>query len=209
VDLVLYDEGIPAPKGAYVLYAQDLAATLQAVLHDEDAFELPLARQFPGLRSHIVDRIVQSIARENALFAFATALPDVVPSLVEIPWAFGEWATDTAFLTANQIRMAFMISAACGKEAGFARQKLQILSIVGGAFGWRAIARELAGKIPLGGGLIAKAAIAYAGTFVVGKGLELLHHGQVSFSHEAKRSMYRDALERGREFGRSLLQPRP
>jgi hypothetical protein len=208
VDLVLYDEGIPAPKGAYVLYAQDLAATLQAILSDEDSFELPLARQFPGLRSHIVDRIVQSIARENALFAFATALPDVIPSLVEIPWAFGEWATDTAFLTANQIRMAFMISAACGKETGFARQKLQILSIVGGAFGWRAIARELAGKIPLGGGLIAKAAIAYAGTFVVGKGLELLHRGQVSFSHEVKRSMYRDALERGRELARSLMQPR-
>jgi hypothetical protein len=209
VDLVLYDEGIPAPKGVYVLYPKDLDATLQPILHDDDSLELPLARQFPGLRSHIVDRIVQSIARENALFAFATALPDVIPSLVEIPWAFGEWATDTAFLTANQIRMAFMISAACGKETGFARQKLQILSIVGGAFGWRAIARELAGKIPLGGGLIAKAAIAYAGTFVVGKGLELLYHGQVSFSHEAKRSMYREALERGREFGRSLVQPRP
>jgi hypothetical protein len=209
VDLVLYDEGIPAPKGAYVLYAQDLAATLDAVLDDEDSLELPLARQFPGLRSHIVDRIVQAIARENALFAFATALPDVIPSLVEIPWAFGEWATDTAFLTANQIRMAFMISAACGQETGFARQKLQILSIVGGAFGWRAIARELAGKIPLGGGLIAKGAIAYAGTFVVGKGLELLHRGQVNFSHEEKRSMYRDALERGREMVRSLAQPRP
>ena len=209
VDLVLYDEGIPAPKEAYVLYAQDLSATLHAILHDDDSLELPLARQFPGLRSHIVDRIVQSIARENALFAFATALPDVIPNLVEIPWAFGEWATDTAFLTANQICMAFMISAACGQETGFAKQKLQILSIVGGAFGWRAIARELAGKIPLGGGLIAKAAIAYAGTFVVGKGLELLYHGQVSFSHEAKRSMYREALERGREFGRSLVQPRP
>jgi uncharacterized protein (DUF697 family) len=209
VDLVLYDEGIPAPKEAYVLYAQNLPATLHAILHEDESLELPLARQFPGLRSHIVDGIVQSIARENALFAFATALPDVIPSLVEIPWAFGEWATDTAFLTANQIRMAFMISAACGQETGFARQKLQILSIVGGAFGWRAIARELAGKIPLGGGLIAKAAIAYAGTFVVGKGLEFLYHGQVSFSHEAKRSMYREALERGREFGRSLVQPRP
>src|SRR6202789_960050 len=208
VELVLYDEGIPVPDDAYVLYSDDLAATLAAILHDHDAFALPLARQFPGLRTHVVDRLVQSIARENALFAFATALPDVVPSLIEIPWAFGEWATDTAFLTANQVRMAFMISAACGKETGFARQKLQILSIVGGAFGWRAIARELAGKIPLGGGLIAKAAIAYAGTFVVGKGLELLHHGQVGFSHEAKRSMYRDALERGREIARSLTQPR-
>ncbi len=169
---------------------------------------LPLARQFPGLRTHVVDRIVQSIARENAMFAFATALPDVIPSLVEIPWAFGEWATDTAFLTANQIRMAFMISAACGQETGFARQKVQILSIVGGAFGWRAIARELAGKIPLGGGLIAKGAIAYAGTFVVGKSLELLHRGQMKFPTRLKRSMYRDALERGREIARSLAQPR-
>jgi hypothetical protein len=208
VDVVLYDQGIPAPRGAYVLYQQDLPATIDALLRDDAALELPLARQFPGLRPHIVDQIVQTISRENAFFAFATALPDVIPTLVEIPWAFGEWATDTAFLTANQIRMAFMIAAACGQETGFAPQKVQILSIVGGAFGWRAIARELAGKIPLGGGLIAKGAIAYAGTFVVGKSLELLHRGQMRFGHEAKRSMYRDALERGREFARSLAQPR-
>jgi hypothetical protein len=208
VDLVLYDEGIPAPKGAYMLYAHDPAATLEAVLHDDAELALPLARQFPALRTHVVDRIVQTISRENAMFAFATALPDVVPSLVEIPWAFGEWATDTAFLTANQIRMAFLISAACGREAGFASQKVQILSIVGGAFGWRAIARELAGKIPLGGGLVAKGAIAYAGTFVVGKSLELLHRGEMQFGRQAKRSMYRDALERGRQIARSLAQPR-
>jgi uncharacterized protein (DUF697 family) len=208
VDVVLYDEGIPAPKGVYVLYGQDPARTIDAILHDDDALGLPLARQFPGLRHHVVDGIIQSIARENAMFAFATALPDAVPSLIEIPWAFGEWATDTAFLTANQVRMAFMIAAACGQETGFSTQKGQILSIAGAAFGWRAIARELAGKIPLGGGLIAKGAIAYAGTFVVGKSLELLHRGQMKFPAEAKRSMYRDALERGREIARSLTQPR-
>jgi uncharacterized protein (DUF697 family) len=207
VELVLYDEGIRTPDGAYVLYTRNLPATLHAVLRDNPALELPLARQFPGLRTHIVDRIVQSISRENAIFAFATALPNVIPSLIELPWAFGEWATDTAFLTANQIRMAFMIAAACGQDTGFARQKMQILSIAGGAFGWRAIARELAGKVPLGGGLIAKGAIAYAGTYVVGKSLELLHHGQMKFHREAKRSMYRDALERGREFARGLAQP--
>jgi len=208
VDIVLYDEGIPAPQGAYILYAENPAATLEAVLSGDPSLELPLARQFPGLRTHVVDRIVQSISRENALFAFATALPDVIPNLVEIPWAIGEFATDTAFLTANQIRMAFMISAACGREAGFGPQKLQLLSIVGGAFGWRAIARELAGKIPLGGGLIAKAAIAYAGTYVVGKGLELVHRDQMTFPRAVKRTMYREALERGREIARSLAQPR-
>ena len=208
VDVVLYDEGIAAPKGAHVLYTQDSAATVDAILRADPSLELPLARQFPGFRTHVVDRIVQSVSRENALFAFATAIPDVIPSLVEIPWSFGEWATDTAFLTANQIRMAFMIAAACGREVGFARQKVEILSIVGGAFGWRAIARELAGKIPLGGGLIAKGAIAYAGTFVMGKGLELLHRGQMKFAREAKQTMYGEALQRGRQFARSLAQPR-
>jgi hypothetical protein len=208
VDVVLYDAGIPAPGDAYVLYGDNPAATVDAILRNHKEFALPLARQFPGFRTYVVDQIVQEISRENAIFAFATALPDVIPSLVEIPWAFGEWATDTAFLTANQIRMAFLISAACGRDTGFGTQKAQILSIAASAFGWRAIARELAGKIPLGGGLIAKGAIAYAGTYVVGKSLELVHRGEMEFPKETKRNMYRDALQRGREIARSLTQPR-
>ncbi len=209
VDLVLYDEGIRAPKEAYVLYRYDCATTLENILHDHPDFELPLARQFPGLRRAIVDRMIQIIARENALFAVATALPDVLPNLVELPWAFTEWASDTAFLTANQVRMAFLIAAACGKDIGFGEQKGELLGIGVGAFGWRAAARELAGKIPLGGGLIAKGAIAYAGTVAVGKGLEFLHREQVNFPREMERQTYRDALERGREITRKWLRRAP
>ncbi len=198
VDLVLYDQGIRAPKGAYVLYRDDPAATLAAILHDHSDYELPLARQFPGFRREVIDRVIQAIGRENAMFAVATALPDVIP-LVELPWAFGEWASDTAFLTANQVRMAFLISAASGKEIGFGAQKGQLLAIGAGAFGWRAIARELAGKIPFGGGLIAKGAIAYAGTVLVGKALEFLHREEVDFPDDLRRHTYKDALERGRE----------
>lgn len=209
VDLVLYDEGIRAPKDAYVLDRHDPCETVKAILHDNPEFELPLARQFPGLRRTIVDRIIQAIARENALFAVATALPDVIPNMVELPWVFGEWASDTAFLTANQVRMAFLISAACGKEIGFGEQKGQMATIGLGAFGWRAMARELAGKIPLGGGLIAKGAIAYAGTFVVGKGLEFLHREEVDFPRDLERRTYRDALDRGRELTRKWLRKAP
>jgi hypothetical protein len=208
VDLVLYDEGIRAPKGAYVLHRSDLAATLAEILHDQIDFELPLARQFPGFRRHVIDRIIQAIARENALFAVATALPDMIPNLVELPWVFGEWASDTAFLTANQVRMAFLISAACGKEIGLGAQKGQMLTIGAGAFGWRALARELAGKIPFGGGLVAKGAIAYAGTVLVGKGLEFLYREQVDFPREMRRRTYKEALERGREMAQGWLPER-
>ena len=165
---------------------------------------LALARQFPAFRKPVVDGIVQSVSRENALFAIATALPNVVPNLVELPWAFGEFASDTAFLTANQVRMAFLIAAACGKDTGLSHQKAEMLSIVASAFGWRALARELAGKIPLGGGLIPKGAIAYAGTYAAGKSLEYLYNVNEPYAKEQRREVYRDALERGKQVAESL-----
>ena len=89
--------------------------------------------------------------------------------MIELPWAIGEFASDTAFLTMNQIRMAFLIAAASDRPIGYREQRSEIASIVAGAFGWRALARELVGKVPFGGGLIPKAGIAYAGTFAVGR----------------------------------------
>lgn len=197
VDLVFYDAHLPAPEGAYTLCHHNTEDTVQAVLRDHEDLMLPLARQFPGLRKPIVDRIVRSVARENGLFAITTALPDVIPNLIELPWAVGEWATDTAFLTVNQVRMAFLIAAACGKEVGYGHQKMEIASIVAGAFGWRAIARELAGKIPFGGGLLPKGLIAYAGTYMVGKGLERLHHGH-AWTAADREAAYQHGLEHGK-----------
>jgi len=198
VDLVVYSEGIQGPQGTYVFHPGDPEATVREILEGNDDIALSLARQFPAFRRRVVEKTIQSIARENALFAIATALPDVVPNLMEMPWAFGEWASDTAFLTANQVRMAFLLAAACDREVGFGQQKLEILSIGGSAFGWRAIARELAGKIPLGGGLIPKGAIAYAGTLVMGKGLEHFYRVNRPLPDSDRKQVYRAALEEGR-----------
>src|SRR5262249_45134288 len=160
VDIVLHYHGLPYTKGAFSFDRHNPERTVSQILEENEELGLPLARQFPPFRKAIIDSTINAVARENALFAITTALPNVVPNLIELPWAFGEWASDTAFLTANQIRMAFVIAAAHGCQPGFSHQKAEVLSIVGGAFGFRAIARELAGHIPLGGGLIPKGAIA-------------------------------------------------
>jgi len=199
VDLILFEEGIPASKGTYTFHPGNPSAMVTEILHGNEDIELALARQFPAFRQRVVERTIHAVASENALFAIATALPDIVPSLIELPWALSEFASDTVFLTGNQIRMAFVIAAACGKEVGFVGQKGAILSIAAGAFGWRALARELVGKIPLGGGLIPKGAIAYAGTYAVGKGLEFYYGGNGSFSRGQRRTVFREALDRGRE----------
>ncbi len=206
VDLVLYEPGIPTPQGAFTYFPEDPQRTILEILHAHDELSLALARQYSVFRKTVVDRTVQAVAWENALFAVATALPNIVPSLFELPWVVGEFASDTAFLTMNQIRMAFLIAAACGGEVGFAHQKTEVLSIVAGAFGWRAIARELAGKIPLGGGLIPKGAIAYAGTFVVGKGLEHYHQAGAPLTRDQRQEIYQEAYERGKLVAESVSE---
>ncbi len=204
VDLVLYEHGILPPEGAFTFNRLSPAETVAEVIRQREELTLGLAAQFPVFRKPVVEQIVQAVARENALFAVATALPNVVPNLIELPWAFGEFASDTVFLTANQVRMAFLVAAACGKQIGFSHQKVEIGSIVAGAVGWRALARELAGKIPLGGGLIPKGAIAYAGTVAVGKGLEYYHHVNRPFTREQQERVYRESLEQGRAIAESF-----
>jgi hypothetical protein len=206
VDLVICEAGIEPPPGAYALDPSAPGEMLAAIARQQEEIALALARRHPVFRRAVVDRAIQAVACENALFAIATALPDVVPNLIELPWVLGEWASDTAFLTANQLRMAFFIAAASGKPVGFGQQKLEILSIGASAFGWRALARELAGKIPFGGGLIPKGAIAYAGTYLVGKGLERLHAGAGPLGRRQRKDLYRQGIEQGRAVARSALR---
>jgi len=199
VDLVIYQHGAPNGRDAYTFDRYHPESVVKQILDENENLALPLARQFPSFRKPVVDRIVRSVARENALFAIATALPNIAPTFFELPWAFGEFASDTAFITGNQIRMAFLISAACGGEVGFGHQKSAMLSIIGGAFGWRAAARELAGKIPLGGGLIPKGAIAYAGTVAVGKGLEFFYCTNRKPNASERSEIYGKAFAQGKE----------
>jgi len=73
-----------------------------------------------------------------------------------------------------------------------------VSAIAAGAFGWRAIARELVGHIPFGGGLIPKASIAYAVTYALGKGLESLYLSGSFHTREESRAIYHRALDRGK-----------
>ena len=195
----------PLPVNGYRLDSHDPEKTIDAILADHPELELALARNFVEFRPFVARRIIHRISSENALFSLVSALPNIVPNFLELPWAIGEFATDTAFLTMNQIRMALLMAAAHNRPVGYMEQKVQLAAIAGGAFGWRALARELAGKIPLGGGLIPKAAISFAGTWVVGLGLERANHFGRGLTARERREAYAAALERGREFARNLL----
>jgi hypothetical protein len=207
-DLVLYDQGLPCPASAFTFFRDDPDRTVEEIVSARDDLWLVLARNFYPFRKPVVDRIITSVARENGIFAVASALPKVVPSVLELPWALGEFASDTAFITMNQVRMAFLIAAASDKPVGYDKQLAELVSIAAGAFGWRALARELVGFIPLGGGLLPKGAIAFAATYVLGKGLEHFHGVGYGYTRLQRRDAYQVAYERGKEVVGAVLRKR-
>ena len=160
-DLEIHDPNLGKLEGGFAFEP----GMVRLILKQRAELAMPLSRMFPSFRGPVTRGIMFDISKENALFALATALPDVFPG-VQLPWAIPEAASDAAVLTVNQIRMAFLLAAASDHAVGYREQKAEVASIIAGCFGWRALARELAGKIPFGGGMIPKGAIAFAGTYV-------------------------------------------
>jgi hypothetical protein len=167
---------------------------------------VPLAKSFLPFRRPFIERTIVKTCRENTLFSVTTALPDVIPSVIELPWAIAEFASDTAFLTMNQVRMAFLIAAASDREVGYMDQKSEIAMVIGSAFGWRALARQLVGKIPFGGGLLAKAAVAYAGTKVLGLSLDHYYSIGFTYTRDERDRLYADAFRQGRKVASRILR---
>ncbi len=210
--LALYETGLEPPAGwhrghdAFEFDPRRPEALVGEIVAARDELALALARRFLPFRQTVTSGLIHRVANENAVFAIMSALPNLVPSLAEIPWALGEFASDTAVLTANQIRMALLLAAASDRPVGYNEQRNEIGSIVAGAFGWRSLAREFAGKIPFGGGLIPKAAVAYAGTWTAGVSLERVYRIGYGMTRRERKAAWDEAFEKGREIAAQLVR---
>jgi hypothetical protein len=206
VDIVIVEAGMPAPKGAFVFDKAHPEQLIDEILNQRDDLNLALARTFPAFRPAVSERLRHMVSKENAMFAVGTALPNIMPGLAWLPWAVPEAVSDTAVLTVNQVRMAFLLAAANGKPIGYREQKAEIAAIIAGAFGWRTLARELVGKIPFGAGLVPKAAIAYAATWVEGRSLERLYAHGIGFSGKERKAARDEAMGRGKAAASAFLE---
>jgi uncharacterized protein (DUF697 family) len=164
--LVALLDGAPADAGRWVasdvFFAQEVALLRpgEALARSEVARSMaslardhavPLAARLPGMRAPVVDRIIQTAARQNG----------IVGVVVFIPGA------DMPVMTVNQVRMVLQIAAAYGERVGFERA-VEILSVVGIGFGFRAIARQALDFVP-GPGWMLKGGFGYTATVALGK----------------------------------------
>jgi hypothetical protein len=202
--LRIYEEGLPPSPGGFIYRRAKPEQVVCEIISSHPDLKIALARKYTAFRKPVADDIVFNVSKENAFFSVATSVPALMPILA-VPWAVGEFASDTAFLTMNQVRMAFMLAAANDQTVGYRQQKAEIASLFAGAFGWRAIARELIGVIPMGAGIIPKAGIAFAGTYVVGVSHERFYRMGAGMTAAERKQAYKHALDRGKAIATNLL----
>jgi uncharacterized protein (DUF697 family) len=163
---------------------------------------LALARQLPPLRPAVFDRLIDETARANATYAFTAAMAETVP-ILDVPLNIA----DILVLTKNQLLMGYKIALGAGKS-GRARDLIgEVLGVVGGGFLMRQAARQLVGLIPVVG-LVPKVAIAYTGTWAIGRAVVVWAIQGRKLSPRAIGKLTREMAGRGREFARSLIGQR-
>ena len=169
--------------------------------------EIAVGRRLPPLRESVAAKLTRDAASAALKVAIASAVVDHVPVVGFVLGAVAS-AGDTVAITGIQMMLLLHIEAAYGKDPDIHRM-WQLLPVVGGGFGWRMLARELSGFIPVAG-IPIKGAIAYAGTIVVGEGVTFFHeHGKHMAPGDARtiyESTKKDALHLAGDLGRRIFK---
>jgi uncharacterized protein (DUF697 family) len=186
--------------GLYRLSALTAGEMRKQVLHDLviacAGLEVALGAALPVFRPTVAAKLTLDCAVTCLKVGGASALADHVPLLGLVLGGIAS-AGDTIAITGLQVDMLLKISAAYGKRADFSRV-VELLPVIGGGYGWRTLARELSGFIPVAG-IAIKAGIAYAGTLVVGQAAAYYYEHGKPLTSGATSALYHDALERAKK----------
>jgi uncharacterized protein (DUF697 family) len=202
---VVRTPAVPSPNVTGYVVVPDLdergAVQIAAALIDllPDDGRLAFAHQLPPFRQPMFDLIIEQTARANATYSVTTGLAEVVPMLTA-PLNLG----DMVILTKNQLLMSYRLVLAAGRD-GEPRQLItEILGVLGGGILFRQLARQLIGLIPVAG-LIPKVAIAYGGTWAIGRAVVLWVTEGRAVTADTVRALSTEGLERGRRLARELV----
>lgn len=177
------------------LEAETARPLLRQIVRTLGGYELAVARKMPLFRDLVAARIIGRTSRQNLMIAMASALPSSLPWIGPIVGLLGVTA-EIIFLTSNQLRMVLQLASVYDQDMRVAERLKELLPVTGGAFGWRALSRELVGFIPaIGPGI--KGSIAYAATHATGEAARWLYKTGTHMDAEERRRIYEEALVKG------------
>jgi uncharacterized protein (DUF697 family) len=164
--------------------------------------EIAVARRLPAFRETVSIKLTRDAAANALKVAMASAVVDHIPILGIVVGAVAS-AGDMVAITGIQMMLTLQIGAAYGRDPEMSHV-WELLPVVGGGLGWRALSRELAGFVPVAGVLL-KGAIAYAGTIVVGESVNFYYHHGRHMSRTDAAKLYEETKTSAMQFARDLV----
>lgn len=181
------------------IHVSALAALADALIASTRAeARLALARGFPWARGAVFLAIVDETARTNASYALTTGLAETMV-ILSAPIALG----DMLVLTKNQLLMSYRIVLGSGRDGEPKALLGEIVGVLGGGLLLRQAARSLVGLIPIVG-LVPKVAIAYGGTYAIGRAMMAWATDGRAVTADAVKKYSSEGVERGRRIARTL-----
>ncbi len=165
--------------------------------------KLSLARNFPLFRSAVARDVINETSFANASYSFSTGLAEIIPAL-NIPFN----VADMVILTKAQAFMVYRLGMIFGLSTRWQEHLAAFGSTVGFGFVWRTIARQLVGLIPAFG-ILPKVAIAYAGTYAMGRGALQWYETGRDVKRADIEKFFQEALERGKNLATTLAEKAP
>lgn len=185
--------------------APTLTKLADAMIAQQPRLAVPLGRRFPLFRPLASLRIIADASRTNAQIALISGLPGVFPPAAIILPASS--IADVLLLTKNQLMMVMRLAATHGKKPGYTQQVKELMGVLGAALGWRTVARELSGFIPIPGvGLAIKAAIAYSGTLAAGRSALLFYQTGRKPTPREVQAAFKNAEAEGKQVAAEVLR---
>ena len=175
-----------------------IATALAGILRDDQ--QIALAAQLPPLRPVLSARLIDRTARANASFALTTGLAETIPVLTA-PLNLG----DMVVLTKNQLMMCYRLALMAGRDDEPKAMMTEIIGVLGSGVLFRQVARQLVGLIPVAG-LLPKVAIAYAGTYGIGRAMVAWTTEGRQVTVDTVSSYTREGLVRGRALAEHLVE---
>lgn len=194
---VPYVAGHVAVRDVDARGAEIVANALLAVVPDEQ--RLAFAHQLPPFRAPYYELAIDETARANATYSLTTGLAETVPVLTA-PLNLG----DMIVLTKNQLLMSYRLVLASGRDGEPKKLITELLGVLGGGLLFRQLARQLVGLIPVVG-LVPKVAVAYGGTWAIGRAVVLWVSEGREVTEDVVRSLGAEGLERGRAVAKDLV----
>lgn len=163
-----------------------------------------LARDFSRVRLECARRLTSRTAARAAMVAAASSVTVSIPLVGQLLGLLAVTG-ETMVITASQLRLCLLMGALYGRPLDFFDRVDELWPVVGGALGWRTLARQLVGFIPVAGPL-AKASIAWSGTWMVGESSRLFYEFGEHLPDHVKKQVEEEARRRAREEAARYVQ---